>query len=242
MTTALLNVPFGTGGQASLELLADSSAILVVLAAAFLVFRTFRELYLLTWILGWACYLLYRVTSAAAGSASPEWPRALAHLAFVAAVALFVSSGRTRARESVIAAGLVVWLLVAFWAPLMASGWPPAGYGELSAKTVRAVPQPGIYLNDDEIYRRVYFLLHRGESYYTAYLDAWAGLRHHPEPPGSPVSVRLPTLYWLWSALPPDPFSIVYAFLALFPLLGVPMAIKTGGELVAHSHRRRVCA
>ncbi len=75
----------------AMELLADSSGILILLAAAFLVFRTFRERYLLAWILGWSFYLVYRI----AGSTPPfvvpaPWLMGISHAAFVAALAFFV--------------------------------------------------------------------------------------------------------------------------------------------------------
>ncbi|MBZ5628174.1 MAG: GAF domain-containing protein [Acidobacteriia bacterium] len=77
----------------ALELLANCSGVLILLAASFLVFRTFRERYLLPWILGWSCYLVYRM---ATGSylllTPPHWLIAVSQCAFVCAVALFVAS------------------------------------------------------------------------------------------------------------------------------------------------------
>jgi PAS domain S-box-containing protein len=80
-------------GQSGLELLADSSGILLLLAAGFLVFRSFRERYLLAWIAGWGSYLVYRV----AGLNPQYFPNpaastAVAQVAFVVAVAFFVAA------------------------------------------------------------------------------------------------------------------------------------------------------
>src|SRR2546429_59719 len=44
------------------RLVAQESAALIVLAASLLVFRTFRERYLLIWILGWLAYFIFRWT------------------------------------------------------------------------------------------------------------------------------------------------------------------------------------
>src|SRR5438105_14422002 len=44
------------------RLVAQESAALIVLAASLLVFRTFRERYLLIWILGWLAYFISRWT------------------------------------------------------------------------------------------------------------------------------------------------------------------------------------
>src|SRR2546429_5407278 len=44
------------------RLVAQESAALIILAASLLVFRTFRERYLLIWILGWLTYFISRWT------------------------------------------------------------------------------------------------------------------------------------------------------------------------------------
>ena len=70
MNQATLSTVWDRGGPA-IELLADSSGVLILLAAGFLVFRTFRERYLLAWILGWSFYLVYRVSTASSSLITP---------------------------------------------------------------------------------------------------------------------------------------------------------------------------
>ncbi len=78
---------------ATLELLADTSGILILLAAGFLVFRTFRERYLLAWILAWCCYLVYRLANGGPAMLPPSaWLSALSQAAFIVAVSLFVAA------------------------------------------------------------------------------------------------------------------------------------------------------
>jgi len=63
MTTHVFAIWYGFG-QLSLPGLAEvESAALIVLAASLLVFRTFRERYLLIWILGWLAYSVSNWTS-----------------------------------------------------------------------------------------------------------------------------------------------------------------------------------
>lgn len=122
---------------------------------------------------------------------------------------------------------LVAVALVNFWLPLFSAGTPVAAYGILPASQVRAVPTtPGIAV-DDVIYRRVFAAMHEGTPYYQAYRDAWIG---QPAPSGV-VGYRLPTLYWAWKLLPPDPFAIVYLYLALCSV-GLVSAALIAGQLV----------
>ena len=129
------------------------------------------------------------------------------------------------------AAGLVVWTLVNLWLPLLAAGLPVSAYGSLPAAMVTEIPQPGTYVLDDEIYRRIYYLMHQGEPYYAAFNDAWRGLQTSPPLPDSVLGFRLPLLFWTWNLLPPDPFFIVYLYLALCSV-GVVSAAFITGQLV----------
>ena len=75
------------------ELLAEGAGILVLLAAAILVYRSVRERYLLVWIFGWVLYLIYH--EALFVAARSEYSRALtalAHGCFMVAVGCFVAS------------------------------------------------------------------------------------------------------------------------------------------------------
>ena len=92
MNQAVLSTVWDLGGPA-IELLADCSGVLILLAAAFLVFRTFRERYLLAWILGWSFYLLYRVATASFSLLTPPgWLIAVSQGAYACAIALFVTA------------------------------------------------------------------------------------------------------------------------------------------------------
>jgi len=72
----------------------QASAVLILLAGGLLVYRTFRERYLLAWLLGWAAYLLHKLASAAAESASGGAQTALLVLSPVAfTIALFLMAG-----------------------------------------------------------------------------------------------------------------------------------------------------
>ncbi len=92
MSQAVLSTILDRGGPA-LELLADCSGVLILLAAGFLVFRTFRERYLLAWILGWSFYLLYRVSTASFSLFTPPaWLIAVSQSSYACAIALFVAA------------------------------------------------------------------------------------------------------------------------------------------------------
>jgi len=72
------------------KLLAQDSAALIILAASLLVFRTFRERYLLVWIVGWLAYFVSRWSVAGADSASlPRYLTAISQAEFVLATCLF---------------------------------------------------------------------------------------------------------------------------------------------------------
>ena len=70
---------------------AESIAVLGLLAASLLVFRTFRERYFLAWIVGWLAYVIYRAPVILnLPGVSP--PRLLTDLAFLLAVFLFCAA------------------------------------------------------------------------------------------------------------------------------------------------------
>ncbi len=73
------------------EVLAEGSGILVLIAGAILIYRTFQEKYLFLWIIGWIFYLTYREWEFVAESAlDPRIWLLLSYSAFVCATALFV--------------------------------------------------------------------------------------------------------------------------------------------------------
>ncbi|MBV9572712.1 MAG: PAS domain S-box protein [Acidobacteriales bacterium] len=79
-----LNVP---------RLMAQESAVLVILAASLLVFRTFRERYLFTWILAWLAYLISDTTLQNSYLPSaPHYLLAISQAEFILAVCLFAAA------------------------------------------------------------------------------------------------------------------------------------------------------
>lgn len=132
--------------------------------------------------------------------------------------------------EVVIAALLVLWILASLWAPLFAGG-RFGSYGPLRAATIRDVPHFGTYVNDDAIYRNVFYLMHRGVPYYEAFKQSWFGLKQEPPLPTTVVAYRLPTMYWIWRLLPPDAFLVEIVFLA-FVSMGCVAAAFITGQLV----------
>src|SRR6266568_5977614 len=73
--------------------LAEASTLLILLAGAILLYRSFREKYLVPWIAGWTLYTLSKlfITLAVAESPTRLWT-ALACVSFVLAAGLFAST------------------------------------------------------------------------------------------------------------------------------------------------------
>ena len=72
------------------KFVAVESAALVILAAGLLVFRTFRERYLLIWILGWLAYFVSSWTIHHPGvDSAPRYAVAVSQSQFVLALCLF---------------------------------------------------------------------------------------------------------------------------------------------------------
>lgn len=72
--------------------LAEASAPLILLGGAVLLYRSFREKYLLPWIAGWGVYTLAKLFLAKHVSHGSNIWLALANVAFVVAVSLFVAA------------------------------------------------------------------------------------------------------------------------------------------------------
>ena len=70
----------------------QESAALVLLAASLLVFRAFRERYLLIWTLGWLAYFVSRWTLAGTAGPVPPYLTAISQAEFVLAVCLFAAA------------------------------------------------------------------------------------------------------------------------------------------------------
>ncbi len=133
---------------------------------------------------------------------------------------------RRQLLELAIATLLVVWIVASMWAPLLASGF--TSYASLKAATIADVPHPGDYVNDDAIYRSIFYRMHNGIPYYNAFKEAWYGLKQAPPLPTTVVAYRLPTMYWLWKLLPTDAFLIEVVFLAFASVGCVAAAFITG--------------
>jgi len=92
MTSFVLGTWHGLGDFAVPGLMGVESAALVVLAASLLVFRTFRERYLLIWILGWLAYSVSNWTLASVQGSDSGYLVAVGQSQFVLALFLFASA------------------------------------------------------------------------------------------------------------------------------------------------------
>ncbi len=105
---------------------AQEPAVLVVLAAGLLVFRTFRERYLFIWILGWVAYSVSRYTlhGSTTDSFSPHL-LAIGQAEFILAVCLFAGAVfvYAQARDLVLPLVLIGVTVVAY-SVLRALLWP----------------------------------------------------------------------------------------------------------------------
>jgi PAS domain S-box-containing protein len=113
-------------GLASVDNIADTASTLVLLIAAVLIYRTFRERYLFFWIIGWSAYLLYQISYTWAWQESfAPFPVAVTYISFLfssalLAAAVFEYTQRPRwfafVATTVTAAMLVV-VVRTVWAP-----------------------------------------------------------------------------------------------------------------------------
>ena len=103
----------------------QESAALVLLAASLLVFRAFRERYLLIWTLGWLAYFVSRWTLAGASAPVPPYLTAISQAEFVLAVCLFAAAifVYTHAR-GLLAPLLLITLTVMAFAVARVWFWP----------------------------------------------------------------------------------------------------------------------
>ena len=108
------------------RLMPQESAALILLAASLLVFRTFRERYLLIWTVGWLAYFVSRWTlrEPAVGSL-PRYLTAISQAEFVLAVCLFAAAifVYTHARELLLPL-LLITVTVMGYAAARAWFWP----------------------------------------------------------------------------------------------------------------------
>ena len=100
---------------------------LIILAASLLVFRTFRERYLLTWIVGWLTYLLS--TSTTATGLQHRETVAISQAEFVLAVCLFAAAIFVYARVQRLVSFLLPALVVLVVFSISRALWWPDSFG-----------------------------------------------------------------------------------------------------------------
>ena len=125
MNITALYTLYSAGDLAIPRLVAQESAALIILAASLLVFRTFRERYLLVWIVGWLAYFLSCSTIHSARGGPTRYLVALSHAEFVLAVCLFAGAVfvYTNARKFLLPL-LLISLAVIGYAVAQALLWP----------------------------------------------------------------------------------------------------------------------
>jgi PAS domain S-box-containing protein len=107
------------GGLATPKFVTREIAVLLILAASLLVFRTLRERCLMVWIVGWLAYLGSHHALLSAASQSSPYAALVGHAEFILAVALF-------------AAGTLIYANVReFLAPLLAISLALIGFALL---------------------------------------------------------------------------------------------------------------
>src|SRR5439155_7708289 len=83
---------FTVGDIAVPKLMPQESLALIILMASLFVFRTFRERYLLVWIVGWMAYFGSRWTLRGGGDHAPACLIAISQAEFILAVCLFAGA------------------------------------------------------------------------------------------------------------------------------------------------------
>src|SRR5438132_8556557 len=113
------------GDMTAPRLVAQESATLIILAASLLVFRTFRERYLLVWIVGWLAYFVSCCTVHSAPSGSMRYLLAISHAEFVLSVCLFAGAVLvyTNARKLILPLLLIAISIIGY-AVAQALLWP----------------------------------------------------------------------------------------------------------------------
>ncbi|GAC1434708.1 MAG: hypothetical protein NVS1B11_04250 [Terriglobales bacterium] len=93
MYISALCVLYALDGLVLPWLAAEESAVLAIVAASLLVFRTFRERYLLVWIVGWLAYFASRwALQGTDSSAASPYVMATSHAEFVLSICLFATA------------------------------------------------------------------------------------------------------------------------------------------------------
>lgn len=113
------------GGVAMPKFVSRESAVLLILAASLLVFRTLRERFLMVWIVGWLAYLgSHHALISASGQGNPYSVPA-GHAEFILAVALFAAGAFIYAKARDLLAPLLgISLALIAFALLQGIYWP----------------------------------------------------------------------------------------------------------------------
>ncbi|MGH9565753.1 MAG: hypothetical protein ACRD4I_07210, partial [Candidatus Angelobacter sp.] len=117
MNASALSVWYALSDFAFSRRTAEESAALLMLAASLLVFRTFRERYLLLWIVGWAAYFSSSWTLHGGSAYFPaRYLLGISHAEFVLAVCLFAAAIclYTHARDLLLPLLLIAVSVMAF--------------------------------------------------------------------------------------------------------------------------------
>jgi two-component system NtrC family sensor kinase len=124
MQTALWRAWGVLGGLAMPKLVTREMAVLLILAASLLVFRTLRERCLMVWMVGWIAYLVSNHALIRAGEAGP-YALPIAHAEFMLAVLLFVAGTLIYANgRDLLAPLLAIGLTLIAFACLRGIYWP----------------------------------------------------------------------------------------------------------------------
>jgi len=104
----------------------QESVALIMLAASLMVFRTFRERYLLVWIVGWLAYFGSRLAiSGPEGANLPHYVNAIAQAEFVLAICLFAAAVFVYANvQKLLLPLLLITIAVMAYAAARALWWP----------------------------------------------------------------------------------------------------------------------
>lgn len=113
----------------------------------------------------------------------------------------FLARQGARGRLPLAGLGLAI-CLVAMIGSTVVSVSMPMEDGRTTVQMLADIPQPGTYATDEALYLRTSALMRGGVGYYAAVEDAFDGLDMPVKPPGGAINRRLPTLFWLWGALP----------------------------------------
>lgn len=132
-------------------------------------------------------------------------------------------------------AALVALVIANLWA----TSWLVSGvtYPERPAlrRQLASEPAPFSYTADDQVYLRIFHRLEHADPYYTSVSRAWREHAEWRKDPFGVFSYRLPTLFWVWRALPPgDGSEVLYSLLG-FAALAIGSAYAVARRLGAGS-------